>query len=410
MMRVIGLISGTSMDAIDAAVVDIEDAINAATDLEVRPLRVALRAFVSMPYPDATRAALESILPNMTTQTVTDLQIRSSLSALASLNVTVGEAFASAAIMAHHEAGGQVDLIGSHGQTIAHLPRPDAASGLQPATWQVGEAAVIAERTGLTCVADFRPADIAAGGQGAPLVSYVDHMLMRSHDEYRVALNIGGIANVTLLPPAARPEQVLAFDTGPGNMPIDLAVRQLFPEGPGFDRNGQIAARGRVHEALLQSLLADAYFAAPPPKTAGREQFGPDFVRRTWERAKSMGCTRESLVATLTELTARSVADQVPHDCRRVIAAGGGVHNKTLMNALRRGLSRRHAAPELVLSDEFGFPADAKEAMTFAILAYEAVHGRANDLPSATGAAHPAVLGKIIPGANFSELMRSVWR
>jgi len=387
-------------------VVDIEHAVHEATDLQARSLNVVLRAFVTVPYPDATRAALESILRNE----ATDLQARSRLSALASLNVAVGEAFAQAAILARHEAGGGSDLIGSHGQTIAHQPRPDAASGLQPATLQIGEAAVIAERTGLSCVADFRPADVAAGGEGAPLVSYVDHMLLRSHDEYRVALNIGGIANVTLLPLAARPEQVLAFDTGPGNMPIDLAVRLLFPEGPDFDRNGQIAARGRVHEALLESLLADAYFLSPPPKTAGREQFGPDFVRRAWERAKSVGCTRESLVATLTELTARSVADQVPQDCRRVIVAGGGVHNKTLMNALRRRLSQRPVAPELALSDDFGFPADAKEAMAFAILAFEAVHGRTSNLPSATGAAHPVVLGKIVPGANFSELMRSIWR
>ena len=389
-MRIVGLMSGTSMDAIDAAVVDIEP--------HSTTLAPELQGFVKVPYPPKTRAALETLLD------------AGDIPALTSLNFAIGEAFAAAALCACKVTGGTADLIGSHGQTICHQPRPDASSNLMPSTLQIGEAAVIAERTGITTISDFRVADVAAGGEGAPLVSYVDYMLLRSPDELRAALNIGGIANMTLLPPGAAPTDVLAFDIGPGNMPIDLAIRALFPEGPGFDRNGQIAARGEIDTTLLGWLRSDAYFSRRPPKTAGREQFGPQFVMRAWEKAQALGCARESLIATLTELTASTIADAVPRDCRRVIAAGGGVHNKTLMSALKRGLSRNPDPPALTSSDEYGLPVDAKEAIAFAVLAREALSGRPNNLPRATGARHPAILGKLVPGLNFSHLMQSIWR
>ena len=389
-MRVVGLMSGTSMDAIDAAVVDIEERSGA--------LAPKLQGFVKVPYPDKTRAALESLLNS------------SSLSALTSLNFAIGEAFAAAAQCACTETGGRADLIGSHGQTICHQPRPDASSDMTPSTLQIGEAAVIAERTGITTVSDFRVADVAAGGEGAPLVSYVDYLLLRSPDESRAALNIGGIANITWLTAGGAPSDVLAFDTGPGNMAIDIAVRLLFPEGPGFDRNGQIAARGAVDTALLARLRSDPYFSRRPPKTAGREQFGPQFVAQAWEKAQALGCTRENFIATLTELTASTIAESIPVNCRRVIAAGGGVHNKTVMSGLKRGLSRNDPSPVLASADEFGLPVDAKEAIAFAILAYETVYGRPNNLPRATGARHPAVLGKVVPGSNFTQLMRSIWK
>lgn len=389
-MRVVGLMSGTSMDAIDAAVVDIEQ-----HDGTVRP---KLQGFVKVPYPPKTRDALESLLESC------------DLSSLTALNFAIGEAFAAAAQCACTETGGSADLIGSHGQTICHQPRPGASSDITPSTLQIGEAAVIAERTGITTVSDFRVADIAAGGEGAPLVSYVDYMLLRSDDETRAALNIGGIANVTWLKSGAAPSDVLAFDTGPGNMAIDIAVRMLFPEGPGFDRNGQIAARGAVDTALLTWLHSDPYFSRHPPKTAGREQFGPQFVVRAWERAQPLGCTRESFIATLTELTASTIAESIQSDCRRVITAGGGVHNKTLMSALKRGLSRNDNPPALTTADEFGLPVDAKEAIAFAILGYETLYGRPNNLPRATGARHPTILGKLVPGSNFSQLMRSIWK
>ena len=388
-MRVVGLMSGTSMDGIDAAVVDI--------DTHDDTLRPALQGFVTVPYSPATRARLESLFDSC------------DLSALSSLNFAIGEAFAAAALCVCKEMGSSADLIGSHGQTIYHQPKP-SSSDVSPSTLQIGEAAVIAERTGLTTVADFRVADVAAGGEGAPLVSYVDYLLLRSPDESRAALNIGGIANVTWLAAGSEAHDVLAFDTGPGNMAIDCAVRMLFPDGPGFDRNGQIAARGVVDETLLAWLYSDPYFSRRPPKTAGREQFGAPFVARAWEKAQSLGCSRENFIATLTELTARTIAQSLPSGCRRVIAAGGGVHNKTLMSALKRQLERE-AEPMLVsLSDEFGLPVDAKEAIAFAILAYEALCGRPNNLPRATGAKHPAVLGKIVPGSNFSKLMRSIWK
>ena len=395
-MRVIGLMSGTSMDAIDAAVVDIERQPDHPSP--------ALRAFVTLPYPDAVRRELALLLQGPKAGSAV------SVSAISSLDVAIGEAFAEAAQLARVEAGGEADLIGSHGQTVAHEPHPDAASARHPSTSQLGEAAVIAARTGLTTVADFRVADVAAGGQGAPLVSYVDHLVLSSPSESRVALNIGGIANVTLLPADGGSETVRAFDTGPGNMPIDEAVRMLFPDGPGYDRNGQIAARATANVALLQWLLADPFFARRPPKTAGWEQFGPGFVSRAWAQAQGLSCDRECFVATLTALTARTIAKSVPADVRRVIVSGGGVHNRTLMRALE--LEVRSCAPEatLVTSEAFGMPPDAKEAIAFAVLAFEALHGRHNNLPSATGAARPAVLGKIVPGANFGTLMHTVWR
>ena len=389
-MRVIGLISGTSMDAIDAAVVEL------ARDGE--ELQAQLATFVALPYPPPTRAALDAIFEGAC-----------SPAALASLDVAVGEAFAAAANLALEESGTGADLIGSHGQTLCHQPRPVALSGAYPSTLQIGEPAVIAQRTGLTTIADFRVADVASGGQGAPLVSYVDYVLLRSPKESRAALNIGGIANLTLLPAGCDASQVIAFDTGPGNMPLDLAVAMLFPGGPGYDRNGQIAARGTVNDALLAWLLADEFFACRPPKTAGREQFGPAFLSRVIERAKVLDCTPEDIIATLTELTARTIAEGLPSGYERLIAAGGGVHNRAIMGALQRNLLQRNPALRLVTADEFRLPVDAKEAMAFAVLAYETIHGRPGNLPHATGADRAAVLGKIVPGANFSALMRSVW-
>ncbi len=389
-MRVIGLMSGTSMDAIDAAVVDIERG--------GEKLRFGLQTFVSIPYPPETAAALSAAIDHPL------------LAAdIAALNFSVGEAFAEAASLAVREAEGTAELVGSHGQTISHHPKPDSAIGRTGSTLQIGEAAVIAERTGLTTVADFRVADIAAGGEGAPLVSYADYLLLRSQSETRAILNIGGIANITVLPAGATADQVRAFDTGPGNMPLDLATRTLFPDGPGFDRNGQIAARGRIQPALLERLLTDPFFKRLPPKTAGREQFGPEFLTRVFAVAKSQGIGPEDIIATLTELSARSIAHSLPSDCRRVIAGGGGVHNRTLMAALRQRLAQMPEQPELQTSDAYGLPPNAKEAIAFAILAYEAVCGVYNNLPHATGALHSAVLGKIVPGANYRELMRKVW-
>lgn len=402
-MLVIGLMSGTSMDAIDAAVVDVDASLFAKRSNATDRKPVALRTFVEVPYPPDTRGALERLLK------IDSNEPAFGLAEIASLNVAVGEAFATAAEVARKEHGGQVELIGSHGQTVAHAPRPGAGTGLLPSTMQLGEPAVIAVRTGVTCVADFRVADIAAGGQGAPLVPYVDQLLLASPTEFRVALNIGGIANVTLLPRGSTIQEVSAFDCGPGNMPIDIAVCLLYPDGPGFDRNGQIAARGAANDTLLAELLEDPYFEQAPPKTAGREQFGASFVNRAWQRAQARGCSATDFIATLTELCAKTIAASIPSQCERVIASGGGVHNKTLMRSLARELGIRRQGPPIATSDHHGLPADAKEAMAFAVLAAAAVHGLSGNLPHATGAHEAVVLGKIVPGANFSDLMASIW-
>jgi anhydro-N-acetylmuramic acid kinase len=385
-VKVVGLLSGTSMDGIDAAVVEI-DRVDGA-------LACRLDAFETTPYRKELRADLERVLRD-----------EAGLAALSSLAVALGQAFALAAQGVCGRTKG-VQLIGSHGQTVFHEPKPADAARL-PSTLQLGEPSAIVELTGITTVADFRVADVAAGGQGAPLVSYVDHLLLSSQNESRVALNIGGIANVTLLPAGGPPDAVRAYDTGPGNILIDIAVRALFPDAPGFDRDGAIAFSGRADASLLAKLLAHPFFAAPVPKTAGREQFGEIFFRDVMTQA--VGLEPRDVIATLTALTARTIAAEIPAASALVVAAGGGVHNQALMVALRQELRRRGVPARLALSSEFGVDPDAKEAIAFAVLAYETIHGRTSTLARATGARHPVVAGKIVPGSNFSTLMRSIF-
>lgn len=389
-MRVIGLISGTSMDGIDAAAIDIDR----------RDDRIAfdLLEFASTPYPDALRAKLDR----------TECWDALSLAQISSLNFELGDAFSNAALSMLRRVP-DAALIGSHGQTVFHEPRPDAACGRVASTLQLAEPAVIAQRTELTTIADFRVTDVAAGGQGAPLVAFVDYLVMRSANESRTALNIGGIANVTFMPAGCAAQEVSAFDSGPGNMLLDRAVRTLYPNAAtGFDRDGKIAASGSPNAPLLEWLLSEPYFSQAPPKTAGREQFGATFFARAHAKGSAMHCANNDFVATLTELSARAIVDSVPANCQLLVVSGGGVHNQALMRAIDRSLANRDHPPRITRSDEFGFPVDAKEAMAFAILAYEALHGRSNTLPSATGARRPAVMGKIVPGKNFISLMRSV--
>jgi anhydro-N-acetylmuramic acid kinase len=388
--------SGTSMDGIDAAVVDV--------NRSGEQLHVDLREFITTPYQTDLRTALVKIARGAVEPSQHHVA-----QDLCSLNFAVGEAFASAAAVALKKAGGSADLIGSHGQTICHLPLPDQARGRIASTLQIGEPAVIAQRTGITTVADFRVADVAAGGQGAPLVSYVDYLLLRSNEESRAALNIGGIANLTLLPAGCMACDVRAFDTGPGNMLIDRAAKAFYPDGPGFDRDGEIAARSRVHAPMLEWLLCDPYFSRPAPKTTGWEYFGDDFFERSWSKAQTLGCNKDDFIATLTELSACTIAQALAADFDVVVAAGGGVHNRALMSSLQANIARRSARARVTIANDFGLPADAKEAMAFAILAFETVHGRPNNMPAGTGARLPVVLGKIVPGANFSALMRSIW-
>ena len=350
-MRVAGLISGTSVDGIDVAVVDIGD-------------RIEVVATATVPYPSEVREAILSV---------------SSAATIARLNFLLGELFAEA-LRSTPVPLETIQLIGSHGQTIFHEGEPVEFLGRKIAsTMQIAEAAVIAERTGIQTIADFRPADIAAGGQGAPLVPLLDWLLFRHSEHARVALNIGGIANITVIPANARAEDIVAFDTGPGNMLMDALA-------PPFDRDGERARAGLVNEVLLDRLLADPYYQRPPPKSCGREQYGAEFVLRT-----------DIDVATAAELAARTIALAVSRypETREVIVSGGGAHNLYMMERLRSLLR-----PRVITSEEFGIGVDSKEAILFAVLAYETHQRRAGNLPGATGARRSVILGKISPGTS----------
>lgn len=370
-----GIMSGTSLDGIDAVVVEIQDA------------RVNTLAFHTVAWPREVRAALLAV-SDASTHTRD----------IARLHFLLPELYAEAFLEACRKARikpGRVAVLGCHGQTIYHEGRPSPYLGRPVAcTLQIGDGNVLAARTGVPVVCDFRPADIAAGGQGAPLVPWVDYLLLRDRKASRVALNIGGIANVTCLPAGCRAEEVLAFDTGPGNMVIDQLMARLTGGKETYDRDGAFAARGAVHPEIVEQLLDDDYFRLRPPKSCGREQFGAAFV----DRLLAFGLPPEDTVATATYFTAAAVAEglarfagaeEAPPD--QVIVSGGGVHNRTLMRFLRAELPES----EVVRSEIFGIDADAKEAIAFAVLARETFLGRPANLPSATGARRPAILGKL---------------
>jgi anhydro-N-acetylmuramic acid kinase len=356
-MRVAGVMSGTSLDGIDVAVV------------EIAGRRIETVGFRTTPYSAAVRAAILAV-SDTTTRTA----------AISRLGFQLGELYARAILRAVRRFG-PVKLIGCHGQTIYH----EGAAN----TLQIGEAAVIAERTGVPVVSNFRARDIAAGGQGAPLVPYVDYLLFRHPRRTRIALNIGGIANITAIPAGADVAGVVAFDTGPGNMVIDALARGM---GLPCDRGGRIAASGSVNRALLGELLADAYYRRKPPKSAGREQYGEAFVARL----QKTGLAARHLVATATVLTAATVAlaaRPFAGPATDLIVSGGGVHNPQIMAHLAGFLP----GVAISTSADHGIGADAKEAVAFAVLAYETWRGRPANLPSATGARRAVVLGDITP-------------
>ena len=358
-MRVAGIMSGTSLDGIDVAIV------------EIRGRAVETIGFQSTPYPAAVRAAILGVSNTATTT-----------AAISRLNFQLPELYAKAVRRAVKRYGA-VQLIGCHGQTVYHEGRRN--------TLQLGEPAVLAERTGVPVVSNFRARDIAAGGQGAPLVPYVDYLLFRHPRRRRIALNIGGIANITVIPPGASPEDVVAFDTGPGNMVIDALAREYTGGKSNCDRDGGIAAAGAVNRALLDELLSDPYYRRKPPKSAGREQYGVEFV----ERLKCSGASLRDLITTATVLTAATVAMSIGGADRStdLIVSGGGVHNPQIMAHLAGFLP----AAAISTSTDHGVDADAKEAIAFAILAYETWRRRPSNLPSATGARGPRVLGSITP-------------
>lgn len=375
-MRVIGLMSGTSYDAIDAAAADLA--------LDGDRLTLTPLGLISRGYDAGLRARLAAALPPAAT----------TLAEVCRLDTGIGRAFAAAAVEADRElCDGRAELVASHGQTVYHW----VADGQAHGTLQLGQPAWIAEATGLPVVADFRPRDIAAGGQGAPLVSLVDRMWLRGRPGSPAAVNLGGIANITAA-------DGTAFDTGPANALIDAAVREATGGRLAYDLDGELAARGTVDDGLLARLLAEPYYALPAPKTTGKELFHLPYLRTALEGYEKLSA--EDVVATLTRLTARTVADAVRSvRASEVVVSGGGTRNPALMAALRAELG---AGVPVRTSDELGLPAAAKEAYAFAVLGFLTLHGLPGTVPASTGARHPSVLGSITPGRRGTPWPRTV--
>jgi anhydro-N-acetylmuramic acid kinase len=375
----LGIMSGTSADGIDVALV------------RMAGRKASLENFAAFPFPGQVQKAILKLGEGRPVTT----------GEISQLNFLLGELFASVALAACRKfrvAPAQIDVIGSHGQTVFHQGSPSLFNGQRVAsTLQIGEPSVIAVRTGITTVGDFRPADMAAEGQGAPLVPFVDFLLYRHPRKGRVALNIGGIANVTVIPAGARIEDVFAFDTGPGNMVIDALVRHFTRGRKGFDRNAEMAAKGKVLPGLLNTLLYDEYFSKVPPKTAGREQYGDKYVRSLLSWREVREAKPEDAIRTVTILTALSILDALQclvaprAKIRELIVSGGGAHNPLLMAQLESGLN----GVRVRTADDLGLPGDAKEAFAFAVLAHETLHKRPANVPGATGAKKAVVLGKV---------------
>lgn len=396
-LTVIGLMSGTSLDGVDAC-------LSLVTWRE--HLHCELQAFRTYPIPIDLR---QSILLNMVPES-------SRVDQLCELNVQIGEWLADAVLALLNDHGipqDKVDLIGSHGQTLYH--QPSGSDGLG-STLQLGEPSVIAARTGITTFADFRPADMAVGGQGAPLVPWFDAQLFRSTPTPLLLQNIGGIANLTYLPGQTPSQAPKAFDTGPGNVLIDTVCQWVTQGKHRYDPAGQLAAAGQVYLPLLEQWLQHPYFAQVPPKSTGRELFGEAFARQCFDEAQAQGLSQADILATVTALTAHSIARSytqflpaVPA-IGEILVSGGGVHNQTLMQMLRKLV-----APIPVLTaSQAGLNPDAKESMAFAAMAYAAFWGIPNNLPQVTGASAPVVMGKMVAGQNLSRLQmlmaESLWR
>lgn len=381
-MIVAGVMSGTSADGINVAL----------TRIQGRGFRsrVELLAHYQFPYPDNVRRPVLAAM-NARSASVADLS---------QLNFLLGELYADAVRAAQRRARLECELVGCHGQTLYHQGERKLFLGRRIAcTWQTGEGAVIAARLGVPVISDFRPADMAAGGKGAPLVPFLDYVLYRHRRYGRIVQNLGGIGNLTAIPPRATPEDVVAFDTGPGNMVIDAVTEHLFDRP--YDRNGRLAARGEPIERVLQQLLRHPFFRQKPPKTAGREQFGREFVRELLGLCRR--ADENDIVATATALTARSIGMAVrkfvrplvdpPLRFREFVVSGGGTKNTTLMQMIREDLAPLKM--RVRTTDDFGLPSEAKEAVAFALLAYETWRKLPSNVPSATGAERSVILGKV---------------
>jgi anhydro-N-acetylmuramic acid kinase len=383
---VAGVMSGTSADGIDVALVRITPRTN--PDLE-RP-KLELLAHRAYRFPRALRAA---ILGAMNAQSISTAE-------LARLNWRLGLAYAEAVRDTVKETGIQPALVGCHGQTIYHQGTPGAYGGRRFAcTWQLGEAALIAAECGVPVVSNFRPADMAAGGQGAPLVPFFDYMNFAHPTRARVLLNLGGIANLTAIPAAAGQDHAIAFDTGPGNMVIDALMQALY--GKRFDRGGKTASQGIPQREVTLAFLKEKYFRLPPPKSAGREEFGAEYAARFLASCRKVSRKPEDAIASATALTGVSIADAVlrwvvpltGHAPVDFIVSGGGARNTFLLGLLRQSFAPYHCTVTTI--DASGIPAEAKEAAAFALLAWQTWHRRPGNVPSATGASRAAILGQI---------------
>lgn len=388
----VGLMSGTSADGMDAVVARLSGNV---------PLQATVLAHTHHSFPAKVRT---EILRVATAGTVAEL---------CELNFALGARFGGAALSVIRQAGltpDRITAIGSHGQTVRHLP-----NARTPSTLQIGEPAVIAELTGVATVADFRVADMAAGGQGAPLVPYADWALFANDKRARIIQNIGGIGNLTFVPRASGLEEVIAFDTGPGNMVIDAVVERLSHGKRRLDRNGAWAAQGRISKRLLAQALSHPFFRKRPPRTTGREEFGQEYVDRFLKKARSLRLRPEDIVVTATALTAESIVrayrrfifpllgtKRARDQTLQVVLGGGGAKNRTLRWMLQQQLE----GCELLTHKDFGMDDTAKEALAFAILARQTLNGRAGNLPWATGAQHAVVLGKIVPGSSRTAHLR----
>ena len=379
-MKIIGLMSGTSADGVDAALVAIEGK-GTSTQFEIL-------GFLSKAYPDDLR------------QEILELCEAGRVDRICRMNTILGELFANVSLDVCAKSGveiEEVDLIGSHGQTIHHLPEREEAYGVTVrSTLQIGDPAVIAERTGVTTVSDFRSRDLAAGGEGAPVVPLVDYLLFRSETRGRAMLNIGGIANVAILPAGCDSEEVFAFDTGPGNMVMDALAAKVSNGTLTYDQNGKLAAAGKVNEDLLNHLMEDPYLSKGPPKSTGREAFGRDFS----DQVLDWDLSGVDLIKTAAAFTAQSIADAFErfvypnHEIHDLIVSGGGSENPILMNLIRESFT----GLDVGVIDSLGVASEAKEALAFAVLANETRSGNPGNLPSVTGANRPVILGSIVPG------------
>ena len=383
--HVVGMMSGTSVDGVDAALVEIS-----GTDSEPK---VKLLAFENKPYPPQVREKIFSLFT----------PANATVDKVGYMNFLLGEIYAKSALSVIAKVGmkpEEIDVIGSHGQTIWHAPIPESPDGIPVAyTVQIGEGSVIAERTGILTVSDFRVADMAAGGQGAPLVPFSEYLLYRREKETILLQNIGGIGNMTVMPAGAKPRDVFAFDTGPGNMIIDAVISAVTGGEKTYDAGGETAAKGRVCNALLDILKEEPYYRQPLPKTTGREHFGVQYTEKILSWWKENPIPVEDLLATVTDLTAYSIADAYEryvlpkYRASEIIVGGGGSYNATLLRFMKERFAPHGVAVRT--QEDLGLSSDAKEAVAFALMADCCMRGKANTLPSVTGAEHPAVMGKI---------------